>query len=183
MNFRQRIEAIRRGYELSELAYDEALRAFETTLRLYGLLEPGQKFPENVQEDRFLGLLDVAEEEYPHLGEPPAGRLLGLKVCPACRQDAPRLYNSFQAASGGPAHMVQPPRCARCMLVWVRQNLPDMFLKVMGAAQNLPDEQPDGGLPLEEPSVTPDDSPAPPMESQEERFFRQYEGEMDGFKP
>ena len=167
MNFRERIAAIRQGYESRAMKFDEALRAFETTLQLYGILDLEHPFPEDVREDRFLGLLDVAEEEFPHLGEPPRASLAaahGLKRCPTCLGDSPRLYNSFRDF-GGVTHILDPSRCARCMVAWVRQNLP-------GYAERPPD-----------PSFTPDSSPVLDMESQEERFFRAYEREMGGFKP
>jgi hypothetical protein len=198
MTYHQRVREIMSGFVMGHLDRETCITKFEDLMHEYGLLPKEELIDRTISNENFLGLLKMAKEQKdPRSNRDPESSkdmrhapamdaihnllMPGIpgsdqyriadsvqQRCPVCQKPCQGVYNRMNTPDNQ-VFPVDPPRCKDCMLKWIQ----DTF--GTGPHSNIPKAP--------ELSFTPDITAASPLRPDEFDFFKQYEQEMEDFKP
>lgn len=197
MTYQQRVRDIMSSFVMGHLDRETCITQFEDLMHEYGLLPKDDQIDRTITNENFLGLLRMAKEHKdPRSNSDPEiskdmrhapamdaihnlmGGMPGTtenyriadsvqQRCPICQKPCQGVYNRMQTLDQQ-AIPIDPPRCKDCMMKWVEQHF--------GSG-------PHSKLATIEPSFGLDITAATPLRPDEQDFFKQYEQEMEDFKP
>lgn len=178
MGYHDRVREIRNSFIMGYHDRETCISMFEELLHEHGLLPAEETLDRTITNESFIALLRAAQSQKEPNPKKSAedfqSEIYGLaksikQRCPVCQKPSNGLYNRVQSLDSQVVP-VDPPRCQECMMKWVAENF--------GVSSDAKRD-----TPVPTPMFSLDNTKPTPLNLTEMDFFKQYEEEMDGFKP
>lgn len=200
MSYQHRIREIMSSFVMGHQDRETCISRFEALMHEYQLLPVTEHIDRTISNENFLAMLKAAKEHkadshQKDMRHAPAMDAITRLIfpehniipdrpghhyriadsvthhCPVCEKPCQGVYNSMKTLDQQ-VFPVDPPRCHACMVKWIEEKF---GTAVVNSSATVAKES--------HTAFTRDTTEPGSMSPDEFDFFKQYEQEMDGFKP